>query len=395
MGTESEDFVRLTQRIDCETGGIHAETLTTQVHNNEHGEAWLFLRGKALAPQTEKLLSILRDVLLTANLDNRERFRQILLEEKAGAEAGLIPNGHRVIARRMRAHFNEADWVAEQLTGIAQLTFLRDLIERVESDWPSVLASLESLRDSLVNRGALLLNVTADEEGWQEVQPALGPFLDSLPGSPVDRVEWKREPLSGRAGRNEGLVIPAPINYVGRSSNLYEAGYELDGSALVISRYLRVAWLWDQIRVQGGAYGAFSIFVPRSGVFSFLSYRDPNLLETLDVYERSGDFLKTVELDEDELTKAIIGAIGDMDQYQLPDAKGWTSLERHLARTTNEYLQELRDEILSTTIEDFRTFGQTLSGVNGQAVIVVMGGPEGLQAANETLDERMELTRVL
>ncbi len=124
MGTESEDFVRLSQRIDQETGGIRPDTLTTVAHNDERGQAWLFLRGKALVPQVGELLDILRDVLLTVKLDNPERFRQIVLEEKAGLEASLIPMGHRVVNRRLRAHFTEADWADEQLSGIAQLEFL-------------------------------------------------------------------------------------------------------------------------------------------------------------------------------------------------------------------------------------------------------------------------------
>ncbi|MGH2543827.1 MAG: insulinase family protein, partial [Ardenticatenaceae bacterium] len=227
MGTETEDFVRLSQRIDRESGGIRTDTLATVVRGSERGAAWLFLRGKAMAPQVGQLLDILHDVLTTVRLDNQERFRQMLLEEKASHEASLIPMGHQVVNRRLRAHFNEADWAAERMSGVSQLLFLRQLIKEVESDWPKVLAALERVRASLVNRGLMLANVTVDAESWQEIAPRLRSFLDALPAGPVELAPWQPAP----AAAHEGLAIPAPVNYVGKAANLYDLGYELDGSA--------------------------------------------------------------------------------------------------------------------------------------------------------------------
>lgn len=143
------------------------------------------------------------------------------------------------------------------------------------------------------------------------------------------------------------------VNYVGKAANIYSTGYELKGSAYVISKYISNTWLWDRVRVSGGAYGGFCDFDTHSGnfvtqiylilglwqpfrsvayllfftgVFSFLSYRDPNLLKTLDVYDGTGEFLRQLDMDKDTLTKAIIGTIGDVDSYQLPDAKGYSRL---------------------------------------------------------------------
>jgi len=123
---------------------------------------------------------------------------------------------------------------------------------------------------------------------------------------------------------NNILPLNFQVNYVGKAANIYEGGYKLKGSAYVISRYIGNTWLWDRVRVSGGAYGGFCEFDSHSGVFTFLSYRDPNLLKTLDVYDGTGDFLRGLEMDNDTLTKAIIGTIGDVDAYQLPDAKGYS-----------------------------------------------------------------------
>jgi len=311
IGTEEEDYVTLTQRISRKTGGIRPVFHTSAVKDAERSTAWLFLRGKAMLTQTESLVDILRDVLLKVWLDNRERFRQMVLEAKARQEEMLVPSGHQFVGLRLRAHFNEADWAAEQMGGISHLFFLRDLAKTVDERWSSVLADLEEIRRILINRNNLLVNVTLDERGWTRFKPQVEALLDALPALPAESRKW----TPGTPADHEGMKIPAQVNYVGKGVNLYRSGYRFHGSSHVIIRYLRNAWLWEKVRVQGGAYGAFGAFDRLSGVLTFVSYRDPNLVKTLHVFDESARFLKNIELSQDELTKAVIGTIGDIDQY--------------------------------------------------------------------------------
>ncbi|HWQ12400.1 MAG TPA: insulinase family protein [Roseiflexaceae bacterium] len=376
-GTATADMVQLSQRIGRATGGITHQSLTSSLRGRRVGAAWLFLRGKAVPQKAGELLAILDEVLKTARLDNRERFRQIVLEEKAAREAGLVPGGHSVVNARLRAQFNEADWAGEQIGGLSYLLFLRRLAKAVDEEWPTVQAVLEQLRTILLNRDALVANVTTDASAWAGFRPQLASFLAGLPHGPVTPAAW--EPRLGPA--NEGLTIPAQVNYVGKGADLYRLGYELHGSALVVSRYLRGSWLWDQIREQGGAYSMFSLLDPRSGAFTFVSYRDPHLLRTLDVYDRAPEFLRGLELSETELTRAIIGVISDLDSYQLPDARGFTALVRHLVGDDDEYRQRIRDEVLGTSGADFRRFADVLDRVREQGRVVVLGGEAAITAA--------------
>ncbi len=387
MGTETEDYVKLSQRIDRYTGGISYSSYTDVIKNSKKGTAWLLLRGKAMVPQVGKLLDILHDVLQTVQLDNQERFLQLVLENKARLEATLIPRGHSIVNRRMRAHFNEADWATEQMSGVSQLFFLRTLAEEVQSNWSAVHATLERIRGILLNRNAMICNVTMDAASWQATQPQLANFLNTLPAADVHPATWT--PV--HTPRFEGLTIPARVNYVGKSADLFELGYTLKGSDVVISRYLRTSWMWEKVRVQGGAYGAFSTLDTTTGIFSFLSYRDPNLLDTLDVYNGASTFLREFDLSEEEVTTGIVGAIGGMDSYQLPDAKGLTSMKRHLIGRTDEQRQQQRDEILNTTIADFRAFADTLDLVNENGLVVVMGAQGSIEAANEQLGAEQQL----
>jgi Zn-dependent M16 (insulinase) family peptidase len=380
IGTEKEDFVKLTQRIGRKTGGIWPSTFTSAVKDQTEGTAWFFLSGKATMAQIDDMLEIMRDILLTVKLDNLDRFRQMALEEKAGEEASLIPGGSNVVDSRLRALFNETDWAEEQMSGVSYLFFLRRLIEEIEQDWPTVLMKLEDIRQTLLNRNSMLCNVTLDEANWSQFQPKLADFLSVFPNRPMSLARWI--PVQGH--QFEGLAIPAKVNYVGKGANLYDLGYQLHGSHLVITNYLRTTWLWERVRVQGGAYGGFCRFDSHSGVFNFLSYRDPNLLATLDNYDAASQFLGQIQLSDDEITKSIIGAIGQLDAYQLPDAKGYTSMVRYLLGISDKTRQQRREEVLSTTGADFKAFAEILERVRERGFVVVMGSQEGIEAANQS-----------
>ncbi len=155
-----------------------------------------------------------------------------------------------------------------------------------------------------------------------------------------------------------------------------------------------MAYLWEKIRVQGGAYGAHVQFDESTGVISFLSYRDPNVASTLENYDKAAAFLKGLDdsrLSANELKKAIIAAIGDLDAYQLPDAKGYTSMLRYLTGRTDEIRQKIRDEVLSTNGEEFIAFGETLEKVAQSKAVVAMGSQSALEGANVGL----KVTKVL
>jgi Zn-dependent M16 (insulinase) family peptidase len=375
-GAGSEDYVALNQRIGSKTGGIVARTFSSMVRETESGTIWLVLRAKALEGRTADLLRILYDVLTGARIDRQSRIRQIALEEKAGVESNLVPSGHHYVGLRMRAGFDEAAYAAEEMGGISYLFFLRKLIREIDTHWDGVAARLASIMDALVNRRAMVVNATIDSAAWERIAPQLESFLGDLPDRAGRRSGWTLPAPQAR----EGLAVPAAVNYVGRAYRLRSIGHVFRGSDLVATRYLRSAYLWEKIRVQGGAYGAFCSLDHRSGVISFTSYRDPNLQATLDVYAAAADYLATIDLDRSELEKAIIGAIGDLDQHMLPDAKGYAALCRWLANDPDPFRQEMREQMLAATARDFRRFGEALRAARAHERIAVLGNAESLSA---------------
>ncbi len=390
-GTAKEDFVSLSQRIGRTTGGIGAQAWSSAIANAERGATRLMVRGKATRDNMGELFSIMRDVLLTARLDNRERIRQLVLEEKAQLEAALAPAGHRFVGAYLAGLFNEAGWATEQMSGIGYLFFLRQLAQQVDNDWDGVYARLVDLRERIIRRPNVIVNITSDRATWQQLGPQLEQFLAALPATEAEPQVWQPT----YAQPFVGLSMPSQVNYVGKAANLYRLGYTLHGSAMVILKYLNTTWMWDQVRVKGGAYGGFARFNRHSGVFDFLSYRDPNLLGTLAVYDKTADFLRSVELTEQDVTRSIIGTIGDIDTYRLPDARGYTALTRYLIGDDANTRQALREQVLDTTIADFRAFAEVLEQVRTQGIVAVLGSTEQIAAANAQQPNLLTRVKVL
>ena len=388
MGTRREDYVRLAQRIGRKTGGIRAGTILAPVYGSEECSAWLVLRAKGTLAQAQDMLDILRDVLLEVDFDNPGRFLQLALEEKAGAESGLIPGGHAVVNARLGAHFSEAGWVGEQTGGVSNLFFLREQIQRSEGGEAAAGAILEDMRRRLVNRNSMFVNLTLDAANQARFRPQLDAFLQALPAGASQLQRWGREALPAR----EGLSLPAQVNYVGKGARLSEHGYEWHGSAMVARGWLSTAYLWEKLRVQGGAYGGFAVHDRLSGVFNFLSYRDPHLLRTLEVCDGAAEALAAWRPGRAEVTRAIIGAIGALDRYQLPDAQGYSSLLRHLTGLREELRQRNREQVLGTSGADFRRFAEALALVRDHGDIVVLGSAAALEAAGA---ERSDLPGVV
>ncbi|HEN21091.1 MAG TPA: peptidase M16, partial [Desulfobacteraceae bacterium] len=391
MGTEREDFVLLTQRISRKTGGIYPVEVTSAARHSGRGVQMLFLRGKAMQKRGNELTRIVRDITLGVNLDNQERFRQMVMEEKARMEKSIIPQGHQIVNLRLRSNFNHAFRVAEQIGGISYLFFLRELSRLVEEKWPDVLFVLRQLKRILINTNSSVFNVSLDEKGFTDFQPHLNELISALPEFPPEKPDWHHE------GRfiSEAMTMPSQVNFVGKGADLSSSGYRFHGSALVISRYLRNAWLWDRIRVQGGAYGAFCLFDRLSSILTFVSYRDPNLEETLAAFDHSAQFLRESDFNEKEIEKSITGAIGDIDAHMLPDAKGYASMIRYLTGNSDEILQQMRDEILSTRLIHFRAFAEQLDHVKEKGIIKVLGSRDAVDKALSKSPGLLEVLEVM
>ncbi len=382
VGTARRDFSELGARMAAKTGGVGADPLLATTRGERGLVKYLSVAGKAVYDKVPDLFDIFREILLEPLTDRAvrlERLRQMLLEDKARLEHGLVAAGHSAVGSRLRAHFTPSGLLAERLSGISQLMAVREHLQRLDSDPDSLLADLDELRRLIVASPDVLVDCTAETAGLDAVQRQAADLLAALPAGRDAALVLP--PFSDGLPAAEAFLAPAQINYVGKAANLYDLGYTYHGSASVILRYMRMGYLWERVRVRGGAYGAFCMLDRMGGTLVCASYRDPNVDETLTAYDQMADYLRSFRPDKEQLTSAIVGAIGDLDSYLLPDARGAQGLARHLAGDDEDARQQMRDEILGTTARHFRDFADVLAEAAGHGVTCVLGGAQTRAAA--------------
>jgi len=282
--------------------------------------------------------------------------------------------------------------INEKMSGISSLDTVKELLEQAENDFPALLTRLENIRNTILDqnkcRDGMILDLTGDAAVFETIGSNVENFLTKLPGdSQGDKFQnfyaephpWAKPAKEQMAADSplvdEGFVVPTQVSYVGKGGRLYDAGEAVSGSTSVISKFLGTGYMWDNVRVMGGAYGGFCQFEPRDGIFNFLSYRDPNLAGTIDVYDGASAALlqsaKDLENDKDALATAIIGAIGDMDGALGPDQKGSVQFNRWLVRESPEQRQKFRDQVLNTKPSDFKDFAERLQALKDPSSAVV------------------------
>jgi Zn-dependent M16 (insulinase) family peptidase len=378
-GAGDEDFVALSERIGRTTGGVTQGGWNASRLGSRDPIGRLMVRAKALPSQTTGMFDILKKVLLEARLSDRERILQIVRERKAQTEAAIARGGAGFVTHRIRSLITAADAADEATTGITFVRFIRNLAENFDARWPEVETALAEIRDTLFARNRVVLNVTADSDGIGRVNRELPAFVRSLPAGAPTYSTWSVRKGDG----GEGFVAPVQVNFVGKGADLFALGYKPNGAASVVARHLGRTWLWENIRVKGGAYGGTCQLDQFGGYITFVSWSDPNVVSTLEAYDSSGGFLRNLELSDTELTRAIIGMISDLDHYRLPDAKGLISMQRWMMGMTDEMRQQNRDEVLGAGMADFRAFADVLDAVAANGKVAVIGSDVALKAANE------------
>ena len=383
VGTARRDYTELGALIAAKTGGLGA-SLTMVNHTDGNLRCYLNLTGKAVSSKVQDLFDILNEILLEPIKDKdvlSQRLKEMLLEDKAGLEQDLVASGHKAASTRVLTHFSPAAVIGEAMDGIHYLNTLRSRLDNWDTALPQLLEDLDELRRLLVVARPGVVHCVGSTDDMENVARLAEHVWHALPGGArVDGTQCIS--LAAPVGA-EVFATPSQVNYVAKGCNLKALGYSYHGSAAVIMRHLARSYLWEQVRVLGGAYGAFCSLDRTSGNFVCSSYRDPNVEKTVAVYDSMADYLAGISLTRGDLTRAIVGTIGDLDLYRLPEARGAYSLGRWLAGESDEALQALREEILSTTNDDFRAFAPILKEAASKGETCVIGGANAARAAEE------------
>jgi len=324
----------------------------------------------------------------------------MLKQSVSRMESSVISSGNAYASSHLSARFTLAGHVDALLGGLPQLATVRDALEQAQTDWPLLLARLEKMRAALLTADGAIVNLSADGASLAAATAHVPTLLESVAarcaaseststeGAPAG---WAWASSGVLVPSHDGLQVPTQVNYVAKAAPIYAPGEAIPGSSSVITKYLRTAYLWDTVRVQGGAYGCSLGFSRLNGIASFSSYRDPNVVSTLDTYDGTAAFLRANPLGPAELSKAIIGSIGELDAPQSVDGRGYSAMVRHMLGVTEEERQIWRDQVLGTTAADFVEFAERIEEVAKAGSVAAVASERAIAAANEELPEAKKL----
>lgn len=369
VSTENYSYTDLANATNIYTGGISTGTASHPDIKDRNNFVFKFeVKLKVLEKNLDKALELMEQMLLSSDFTDTKRLGEIVAQIKARLQANLSSSGHLVAAMRSMSSFSRYALYQDELKGIA---FYRSIcrIEKELSESPkSVSDKLAAIAKKLFARNRMLISFTGNNEAYGNAKPSLEKVIAGF--DKMSTVGNQAEVHFNTA--KEAFIDASQIQYVAKTGDFICEGYEYTGALRLLRIILSYDYLWINVRVKGGAYGCMNTFL-RSGESYFVSYRDPNLSDTLDVYDRIPEYIKSFSPDERDMTKYIIGTFSALDTPMNPEAKGSRSLSAYLEGITYEQIQKERNEILNAQPEDIRRLADLVEAVLKKDSICVIG----------------------
>ena len=369
VSTERYSYTDLANATNIYTGGISTGTASHPDIKDRNNFVFKFeVKLKVLEKNLDKALELMEQMLLSSDFTDTKRLGELVAQIKARLQANLSSSGHLVAAMRSMSSFSRYALYQDELKGIA---FYRSIcrIEKELSESPkSVSDKLAAIAKKLFARNRMLISFTGNNEAYCNAKPSLEKVIAGF--DKMSAVGNQAEVHFNTA--KEAFIDASQIQYVAKTGDFICEGYEYTGALRLLRIILSYDYLWINVRVKGGAYGCMNTFL-RSGESYFVSYRDPNLSDTLDVYDRIPEYIKSFSPDERDMTKYIIGTFSALDTPMNPEAKGSRSLSAYLEGITYEQIQKERNEILNAQPEDIRRLADLVEAVLKKDSICVIG----------------------
>ena len=369
VSTEKYSYTDLANATNIYTGGISTGTASHPDIKDRNNFVFKFeVKLKVLEKNLDKALELMEQMLLTSDFTDTKRLGELVAQIKARLQANLSSSGHLVAAMRSMSSFSRYALYQDELKGIA---FYRSIchIEKELSESPkSVSDKLAAIAKKLFARNRMLISFTGNNEAYGNAKPSLEKVMTGF--NKMSAVGNQAEVHFNTA--KEAFIDASQIQYVAKTGDFICEGYEYTGALRLLRIILSYDYLWINVRVKGGAYGCMNTFL-RSGESYFVSYRDPNLSDTLDVYDKIPEYIKSFSPDERDMTKYIIGTFSALDTPMNPEAKGSRSLSAYLEGITYEQIQKERNEILNAQPEDIRRLADLVEAVLKKDSICVIG----------------------
>ncbi len=375
VDTKNYTYGDLINEINRKTGGfaVNSSVFIDPADADKYGIS-LELQIKTLYKRIPDAMEIVKEVLFTSVLKDAKRIKEILEESRLRTQSFMMQSGHAVALARAMSYISDGGKVKEYMSGMDWFRYVEKVLADYENEFPILASNMEKALKFVLAKDRLEVSVGAEEEGMAAFEAALGGFVDELPEKSVrgEKLVIKAE------DKEEAFSYPSQVQYVGMFGDFKKAGLPYTGALLALKSILSNEYLWTEVRLKGGAYGVMCGF-SRNGAAYFISYRDPNLLKTVDVYKNATEYVKNLPEDKDFTDRYIITAIGDLDVPLTPSLRATMAYGEYKGQVTKETLQQIRDELLATTPAKIRELSSYLEAVSENPVYCTVGGATKLE----------------
>lgn len=377
IDTKNYEYGELFNEINVHTGGIGTSLElypnVTKVREKEF-KATFEIKAKALYDKLPVAFDMMLEILTESKLDDEKRLKEILSMSKSRLQMRFQSAGHTTAALRALSYWSPLSKFKDLTSGIGYYEVIRRLEENFEEEKGTLIANLQTLVKMLFRPDSMMVSYTATREGLDGVENLVRQLKSKL----FTEVPEYNPCIIHCEKRNEGFKTSSKVQYVARVGNFMDAGMEYTGALQILRVILSYDYLWQNVRVKGGAYGCMSNFT-RLGEGYFMSYRDPNLEKTNAIYEGVVDYLRAFSVSERDMTKYIIGTISNMDQPMTPVAKGDRSMNLYMNQVSEEMIRKERAEVLDATEEDIRGLAQIVEAILKNNYFCVIGSEEKIE----------------
>lgn len=381
VDTEKRNYQELGNEISIETGAI-AASMDVLPRGKDDFLPMFTVKTKCFYPKTQKAFELMEEVVFESRLDDKKRLKEIMGQIYTNLKMMLTESGHKTAANRAMSYFSGYAQYKEEIQGISMFESIKNWYENFDEEYENIVNGLEEARKAIFQKQNLIVSYTGKEEKPEFMAESLSHF--------AERLYPDQEKTSGVHvachQRNEGFATAGGVCYVACAGNFMDQGFEYTGALKVLQMIFSYEYLWIQLRVKGGAYGCMCSF-GNQGDSMFVTYRDPNLTETYDVYEHAAQFVEEFDADERDMKKYIIGTISSMDMPMGPDDMGARSFNAYLMGKTEEELQKDRDQVLGCTKEKIRALAPLVKAVVDAGNRCCIGNEEKIRHAENCFGE--------
>ncbi|MFO7761338.1 MAG: insulinase family protein [Thermodesulfobacteriota bacterium] len=380
--TVKRDYISLAKLINTHLGGL---SFAPQGFSRYRDRSLFYpkftVSAKSLLKETENMTGLIEEIIQETDFSNKRRIKEIIQEERSHMEMNIMESGHNFAVRRLASALTLTGRFHELSGGISYYYFIKELDENFEKRSEEITGRLQKISRLIFRQNRALISITGQHSDLDHIEEKIGSILKNLPDINSEPAGYT--PLSVPV--NEGFIIPGQVQYIAASCDLQKSGFAYDNQMQVLQKIIGTDYLWNNIRVLGGAYGAMACFNHNSTVF-FSSYRDPNLEKTLETFNRTPDYIKEFQPDEREIRKYIIGTVSNLDSPLTPSMKGKQAAADYICQLSQKEIQQKREDILNTKAEDIRGFSAPLSSALKAANYCVIGSETKISKAEHLFD---------